>query len=300
MNLDRIGLWTSTLDSLSVSQLRDVAQTLDESGLQSLWFGEAYGREAFSLAQFLLSQTERLQVGTGIANIYARDPFAVAGAGRTLHALSGGRFVAGLGVSHAPLVERLRGSQYGKPLSTMREYLQGLAAAPALVATEAELPPVVLAALGPKMLELSRDAADGAHPYLVGPEHTAQAREILDQSPDGSEKLLVVEQAAVVDPGADHAEWQKRSHSHLEIYTGLPNYRASWKRQGFDENDYVRGGSDRLKKAMVTHGVEATLQRIDEHFAAGATSVVVQVLGADGSQPPIGDWAILAEELQDN
>ncbi|MEU6734581.1 TIGR03620 family F420-dependent LLM class oxidoreductase [Streptomyces physcomitrii] len=295
-----VGLWTSTLDGLSPGEAAETVAALDEQGWDSLWCGEAYGREAFTAAQWYLGASRRMAVGTGIASIYGRDALAAAAAGRTLHAAYGGRFLLGLGVSHAPLVERLRGHDYGRPLAAMRAYLDALDAAPALVAGESEAPPRLLAALGPRMLELARDRAQGAHPYLVTPEHTARAREILGGAAgETPAPLLVVEQAAVVDPAADRdpETWRSRARAHLEIYTGLPNYRASWRRQGFTEEDFVRGGSPRLAEALVTRGLDATRARVREHLEAGATSVVVQVLGADAAKPPVEDWARLAEAV---
>lgn len=302
MDIQQVGLWTSTLDSVPVAKLGDVAAQLDDQGWNSLWFGEAYGREAFTTAHLLLEKSRRLHVGTGIASIYARDALATAAAARTLHAAYRGRFILGLGVSHAPLVERLRGHHYGRPVAAMKSYLDAIDDSMALVADEQELPDTVIAALGPRMLALARDQAQGAHPYLVTPEHTAQARDTLNQGlePGTTEPLLIVEQAAVVDRSVDHDAnaWQERAHDHLNIYTGLPNYRASWIRQGFIEEDFVRGGSKKLKSALVSHGLDATLERIEEHLAAGASSVVVQVLGAERSQPPLTDWALLSQAIQ--
>ena len=196
----------------------------------------------------------------------------------------------GLGVSHAPLVERMRGHAYGRPLAAMREYLDAIDAAPYAAAGGQTPPPRVLAALGPRMLELARDRAQGAHPYLVTPEHTAQAREVLGDGP-----LLAVEQAVVLTDDED--DWRRRAHAHLEIYTGLPNYRASWVRQGFTEEDFPRGGSERLKAAMVARGRDAAVERVQAHLAAGATHVCVQVLGADIAVAPQQDWAALAGDL---
>lgn len=153
------------------------------------------------------------------------------------------------------------------------------------------MPPVVLAALGPKMLELARDRTAGAHPYLTLPEHTAQAREILGGTGEDG-PALIVETAAVVAEGVedDDEVWRSRAHDHLNVYTGLPNYRNSWTRHGFDESDYVRGGSERLKRALVSQGMEATRQRVQEHLDAGASTVLVQVLGEDMMTPPLEDW----------
>jgi probable F420-dependent oxidoreductase len=290
--LGQIGLWTGTLDFTAPNLARELVAELDEQGWGSLWFGEAYGRDALTAAQLYLGAAARIVIGTGIASIYARDAMAAAAGARTLNAVYPDRFVLGLGVSHAPLVQRMRGHEYMRPVTAMRDYLDALDRAPAAVAGESELPPRVLAALGPRMLELARDRVDGAHPYLVTPDHTAQAREIL-----GPDRWLVVEQAAVVDPAADRNGWRERAHAHLNIYTGLPNYRTSWLRQGFAEEDLVRGGSERLAAGMVSHGIEATSARVREHLDAGASSVVIQVLGASLMEAPRADWVRLAEAL---
>jgi probable F420-dependent oxidoreductase len=291
-DLRQIGLWTGALDFTAPNLAREIVTELDEQGWGSLWFGEAYGRDALTAAQLYLGAATRIVIGTGIANIYARDAMAAAAGARTLNAVYPDRFVLGLGVSHAPLVERMRGHEYTRPVTAMRDYLDAFDRAPGAVPGEFDLPPRVLAALGPRMLELARDRVDGAHPYLVAPEHTAQAREIL-----GPDRWLVVEQAAVIDPAADRDGWRERAHAHLNIYTGLPNYRTSWLRQGFAEEDLVRGGSERLAAGMVSHGIQATSARVREHLDAGASSVVVQVLGASLMEAPRADWARLAEAL---
>jgi probable F420-dependent oxidoreductase len=281
-----VGLWTAALESVPVDRVPDVVGALDAQGWDALWFGEAYGREAFTCAQLYLASSSRLAVATGIASIYGRDAVAASAASRLLGALHPGRFVLGLGVSHAPLVERMRGHSYGKPVQAMREYLDAMDAAP-WVSAPAEPAPRVLAALGPRMLELARDRAAGAHPYLTTPEHTAHAREVLGDGP-----LLAVEQAVVLSTDPDVV--QERAHWHLEVYTGLPNYRASWRRQGFTDDDAVRGGSDRLKSAMVVAGEDAVAARVQEHLDAGADHVCLQVLGADLFDVPVDDWARLA------
>jgi probable F420-dependent oxidoreductase len=288
--LGRVGIWTAVLDALEVPAAQEVVAELESQGWGSLWFGEAYGREAFTAAQLYLGASSRIAVGTGIASIYGRDAFATAAAARTLNAVHPDRFVLGLGVSHAPLVERMRGHDYGRPVATMSAYLDAIDAAPNLVAGTPELPARVIAALGPRMIELSRDRADGAHPYLVTPEHTASTRELL-----GPDRLLIVEQAVVLED--DMEVWRERAHAHLEIYSGLPNYRNSWFRQGFTEEDAVRGGSERLKQALVARGLDGAAARIAEHIDAGATTVVVQVLGASPVEAPRADWARLAEAV---
>lgn len=283
----RLGLWTTAADSLPLAQLRDVAGELDELGYGSLWFGEAYGRESLTTALTLLNATEQTVIGTGITNIYARGPMAAAGGARLLEAAAPGRFIFGLGVSHRPLVERDRRLPYGSPIETMRGYLDGMATAPYL-GSDPDLPPLVLAALGPVMLRLARERTAGAHPYLVTPEHTATAREIL-----GPDALLAVMQAAVL--GQDREETLRRAHEFLEWYTGLENYRNNWRRLGFDDSDLVRGGSERLADAMVVGGDESTvLQRVEDHLAAGADTVLLQVIGPGLGDAPIDEWRRLA------
>jgi probable F420-dependent oxidoreductase len=174
------------------------------------------------------------------------------------------------------LVENMLGGTYEKPLATMRGYLDRMAALPAMIEPGSGRPVRLLAALGPKMIELSGTHADGAHPYLVTPAQTAVTREIL-----GPQKWIVSEQAVVI--GGDAAEQMTRAHLHLQIYSGLPNYRNSWLRQGFDESDLVPGGSDRLAAGIVGMGsVEHAAATVTAHLDAGADHVVVQVLG-DGN-----------------
>ncbi|HEY3842277.1 MAG TPA: TIGR03620 family F420-dependent LLM class oxidoreductase [Acidimicrobiales bacterium] len=279
----RVGLWTGALESLPAPQLLETVAEIEALGFGSLWFGEAYGRESLTTALALTGATEHLVVGTGIANIYARGAMATAAGARLIETLAPGRFVLGLGVSHLPLVERDRGATYLPPIQAMTDYLDAMDRAPYFGA-DGDLPPMVLAALGPKMLALSRQRTAGAHPYLVTPAHTSRARQTLGRGP-----LLVVEQAAVLNQ--HRSEALRRAHEHLNIYTGLPNYRNSWLRQGFTEDDFVRGGSERLADALVVQGDVAVLRkRIDEHLHAGADHVCVQVLGHDLGEVPFEAW----------
>ncbi len=287
---NRTGLWTGALEALPGPRALETAAELEELGYGSLWFGEAYGREALTAAQALLGATGRMVVGTGIANIYARGAMATNAASRLVESLAPGRFVLGLGVSHKPLVERDRKETYLPPVEAMGGYLDALDSAPYL-GPDVERPPIVLAALGPRMLALARDRTAGAHPYLVTPDHTASARATLGAGP-----LLVVEQAVVLDQGRE--EGLRRAHEHLTIYTGLSNYRNSWRRQGFAEDDFVRGGTDRLADALVVRGDEgAVVARVGEHLEAGADHVLLQVLGADLGQVPVDEWRTLAPAL---
>jgi probable F420-dependent oxidoreductase len=284
-----VGLWTRALETVSPTRSIQLAQEIEDLGYGSLFVPEAWGREAFTHAAILLSGTRRITVGTGIASIWARDAVASANAARTLAAASGDRFVLGLGVSHRPLVERLRGQAYDAPVAHLRRYLDALDAAPMHAAEGATPVPRVLAALGPTMLALAADRADGAFTYLVTPEHTSSARAAI------GETFLIVEQSVVLGGGRD--AFLERAHAHLEFYTGLDNYRNSWRRLGFGDADWVRGGSERLCDELVTHGdLEVIAARVDQHRAAGADHVLLQVLG-EGPEPPLEDWARLAEAV---
>jgi probable F420-dependent oxidoreductase len=285
----RVGVWW-TSDSWTIGAASEVARDIERMGYGSLYYGEAYGKETLTQAGAFLNATERLVVGTGIANIHARDPIAAESGARTLTALHPGRFVLGLGISHGPLVERGRGGTYTKPLATTRDYLQRMDAVPEQV--EPGVRPVrLLAALGPKMIELSGTAADGAHPYLVLPQQTAVTRAAL-----GPDKWVVSEQAVAITGvnGATEEDALRRAHAHLEVYSGLPNYRNSWLRQGFDESDLVRGGSDRLARALVGIGdAKTAAMSLQAHLDAGADHVLVQVLG----DSPFDDPRPALEEL---
>jgi probable F420-dependent oxidoreductase len=285
-----VGLWSSDLNSLPSSQAREAVAEIEELGYAALWFGEALGREAFTNASMLLSATSRLVVATGIANIFVRDAWATNAAAKTLAGAYPDRFVLGLGVSHRPLVE-MRGHDYRSPLSTMSAYLKDMCEAQFVAAQPKHDPPWLLAALGPKMLELSRDLADGAHPYLVTPQHTAEAREIL-----GSGPLLAVEQA--VAPTTDREEALSLARSHLSRYLQLPNYRNSWLRQGFQEEDLAGDGSERLAEGLVAWGSDSDIrERVSEHLSAGADQVCVQVVTGKPADDIREQWRSIAPTL---
>ena len=288
-----VGIWTSTHETLAPSAANELAVELESLGYAAMWVNESWGREALSNASILLSATTSMTIATGIANIWARDAVATMNASKTLSAAYEHRFLLGLGVSHRPLVERLRGHEYVAPVAAMRDYLTAMDAAPMLAAEGNETCARVIAALGPKMLELGAQLAAGVHPYLVPPEHTARARAIV------ADKFIGVEQAVVL--GGSRDEFLLRAHEHLEHYTGLDNYRNSWRRFGFTDDDFVRGGSQRLCDAMVVHGDEgAILARIDEHRQAGADHVCLQVLGETMSTPPLDEWRRLAPVVTAN
>jgi probable F420-dependent oxidoreductase len=202
-----------------------------------------------------------------------------------------GRFVLGLGVSHQPMVEGLRGQTYERPLAAMREYLERMDAAMYVAAEPAEPPRRVLAALGPKMLTLAAERTDGAHPYNVPPEHTAGAREIL-----GPEKLLAPEQAVLLE--TDPTEARRIGRSHVAIYRDLPNYMNNLRRFGITDDDIADGGSDRLVDMLVAWGdVDAIRARVQAHLDAGADHVAVQVLTPERGTVPLDEWRELAPAL---
>ncbi|GAC1323190.1 MAG: LLM class F420-dependent oxidoreductase [Mycobacteriales bacterium] len=287
--LGRVGIWTGQLDYHSADDVRAAAAEVEELGYGALWTGEAVGREVLVAAGLLLAATSRLVVATGIANIWARDALAMAAGQSALAEAFPQRFLLGIGVSHAPLLE-VRGLDYAKPLSMMRSYLEAMEAGRAVyrAVRPASEPLTVLAALGPKMLALAGTAADGAHTYFVPPEHTASARAIL-----GTGKLLVPEQAAVLetDPGVA----REIARRHTGSYLRLANYTNNLRRFGFGDEDFADGGSDRLVDTIVAWGDESVVaDRVRAHLDAGADHVCVQVLDPDRRGLPRELWRRLA------
>ena len=280
MQMNKLGVWAA-LDSLTASNAAAFARRAEAWGYGALWIPEAVGREVLSASSWLLANTSTMVVATGIANIYARDPLAAVAAQNCLNEQSGGRFLLGLGVSHVPLVEGMRKHIYGKPIATMRAYLRAMAEAEYRAVPPPARPKTVLAALGPKMLELSAELADGAHPYNVTPEHTRRAREIL-----GADKLLCVEQAAILETSA--ADARAAARGFLSIYLGFPNYVDNWRRLGFADADFAGGGSNRLIDSITVWGDEKAIRdRIEEHWQAGADQVCLQAIGRGASPTSI-------------
>jgi probable F420-dependent oxidoreductase len=280
-----LGVWHFT-EMMSSNDAVAYAQRLESFGYGALWIAETVGRDPFATSALLLNETDSLVMATGIANIFHRHPGAMMQAQHTLAEQSGGRFVLGMGVSHASIVAGVRKLDYSKPLTSMREYLEGMAASPYLAPAPPEPPATLLAALGPKMLELAATAADGAHPYWTTPEHTAIAREAL-----GPDKLLCVEQKVCLTTEPDVARTAGRGA--LGMYIDLPNYFKNWFRLGYDESDLADGGSDRLVDGLVAWGTEAQIrERVQAHHDAGATHVCIQPL-APGEGYGTVDWDAL-------
>lgn len=274
-------------DGLTSREVVAFARRIEALGYSALWLPEAGGRDPFVTAARILDHTESLIVATGIANIYARDAMAMKAAQYTLAEQSGGRFLLGIGVSHRLLVEDIRGHHYGPPLATMRAFLERYAAASFGAVAPAERPPVVLAALGPRMLDLARERADGAHPYMVTPEHTREARKRL-----GSDRLLCVEHKVYLEPDLAKARVIARATPALAVGLSLPNYRNSLIRQGYAEHDFDNGISDRLVEALVAMGdADAIDRRLREHVDAGADHVCIHPLHPEAKSEP--NWPTL-------
>lgn len=290
MNLGRVGIWTTSLDYQPASEAKQAAAQLEELGYGAIWVGESVRREAFANATILLSGTVRIVIATGIASIYARDAVTMAAGQKTLAEAFPDRFLLGLGVSHAVSVES-RGHEYRKPVETMRAYLDAMDAAPFQAALPKEEPRRVLAALGPRMLELARERSWGAHPYFVPVDHTRRARAIL-----GPQMLLAPELAVVLESDAGDA--RRIARMHTAAYLRLPNYANNLRRLGYSDSDLSGAGSDRLVDAVVAWGdVGAIARRVDEHLQAGADHVCIQVLSEDRRALPMPAWRELAEAL---
>ena len=272
MKLGRLGVWYST-DKVNAAQAADLMRVVERNGYAAYWYPESRGYESMSLASYLLSNSDRLVVGSSIANIYARDPFTAQRGMVSLNAFHGDRFILGLGVSHRPMVEGVRGHRYDKPLATMAAYLDGLYRN----LPDAEQAPVALAALGPKMLELSAKRTMGALPYNVTAKHTALAAKIL-----GPGKMLAVEQKVTIE--TDPAKARALGRKELSRYMVLENYRNNWLREGFSEADLANGGSDKFIDAMCLWGDADTVRRgLRAHFDAGATHVCLQPVHEEGN-----------------
>jgi probable F420-dependent oxidoreductase len=291
MDLGRFGIWTFALDPQPANRARELAAEIESLGYGAIWIPEAVGRDPLVSAAMLLSGTERIAVATGIASIYGRDALAMASGHRALSEWFPGRFLLGLGVSHAPMVEGMRGHTYGPPVTTMRTYLEAMDAAPYMAAAPTAAPERVLAALGPKMLALSASHAQGAHPYNVSPVHTKEARAILGAGP-----ILAPDQKVILE--TDPARARATAREALTIYMGLPNYVNNFRRLGFEDADFADGGSDRLMDAVFAWGtLDQIVARLHEHLDAGADHVAVNVVTTERGVPPVAAWRELAGAL---
>jgi probable F420-dependent oxidoreductase len=289
--LGRVGIWSFALQRLAAADAGAARRELERLGYPTVWMPESLGsKEVFAHAARLLAGSARAIVAPGIASIYARDPMAMAGGAKALAEAYPGRFVLGIGVSHAPSVQS-RGGSYGKPVETMTAYLDAMDAAAYAGPEPSEPVPLVLAALGPKMLELAAARADGAHPYFVPVEHTPVARAAL-----GSEPCLAVEQTAVLS--SDPAEARRIGRAFARHYLALPNYANNLRRLGWSDEDIANDGSDRLIDAVVAWGdVDAIVARVKAHLDAGADHVCVQLRAESSADPSLAGYAELAAGL---
>ena len=278
------GCWTAP-EALSGADAASFAKRVEGLGYSQLWVGETFGRDPFALAAHLGAVTSTLGLATGIANVYNRHAGVMKQGAYTVAEQTGGRFTLGIGVSSPVIVSKMRGIPYGRPLAYMRSYLEAMEASRYTSVMPPEPVPVVLAALGPRMLELAAERTDGAHPYNTTPEHTAFARSVM-----GPDAQLCVEQKVMLTTDAKQA--RATGAQVMRFYTRAPGYRDCWKRLGFDDDD-IDGLSDRFVDAMVSWGdADAIERRLAEHADAGATQVCVQVL-----HPSYGVGAVDYEAL---
>lgn len=292
MDLGRVGLWTFQLDAQPMAAAQEAAAELESLGYRTVWVPEAVGREPFTSCALLLSATEQLTLATGIASIHARTAMAMQAGWKTLTERFPDRFLLGLGVSHAPMVEGVHGRAYDRPYSTMVAYLDAMDHGMYFAAPPSTEPRRVLAALGPKMLRLSAERALGAHPYFVPVEHTAVARDALGPGP-----LLAPEQAVVLE--TDPSAAREVARRFMSTYLGLPNYANNLRRLGWTDDD-LAGPSDALVDAIVAWGeLDAIVERVRAHLDAGADHVCVQVLTADPRALPMDEWRRLADAVRE-
>jgi probable F420-dependent oxidoreductase len=285
MDLSGVGVWSSQLRYGNPDKSAEAAAELEELGFTALWIPDV-GGPVLDSVDHLLASTKQVVIATGILNLWMHEPSDVAARYASLTKTYGERFLLGIGCSHAPLIDSKEPGLYRKPVAATRSFLDALDAAGQPVPVENR----VLAALGPKMLELSATRARGAHPYLVTPEHTHTAREVLGQGP-----LLLPEQTVLLTE--DRAEARAVGTDWLRAYLALPNYANNLLRSGFTEAD-LSSVSDRLFNAIIAWGdEEAVLRRVDEHRAAGADHVCVQLLTADPREFPREQWRRLAAAL---
>jgi probable F420-dependent oxidoreductase len=285
MDLSGVGVWSNQLRYGDAGEAADAAAELEELGFTALWIPDV-GGPLFDSVDNLLTSTKQAVIATGILNLWMHEPADVATRYASLTKTHGERFLVGIGVSHAPLIDTREPGLYRKPLAATRAFLDAIDATDTPVPVENR----VLAALGPKMLELSATRARGAHPYLVTPDHTRTAREMLGDGP-----LLLPEQAVFLTDSRDEA--RAVGTSFLRAYTTLPNYANNLLRSGFTQDD-LDSVSDRLLDAIIAWGDEdAIARRVEEHKQAGADHVCVQALIAEPLAFPREQWRRLAAAL---
>jgi probable F420-dependent oxidoreductase len=280
----------SGLDHLEIDEAVDYVRRVEAAGYDAFWTREGFGREPFALLARVAPSTSRLALGTSIANVHARDAAAMRAAAHTLHEIAGGRFVLGLGVSHRPWVEDVRGHEYGSPVAVMTRFLDGYDQAPYRAPMPHGSPPVVLAALRHRMLALAGARTDGAFPFLVPAAAVPTMRRQLDRAAADAgrpDPRLIVAQGVVVETDPETARGIARTW--IKVYLGLPAYVASLRELGYDDSDLGDIPSDRLVDALAAWGDAATVRgRLRALLEAGADQVAVVPLRRDGT---VGDPA---------
>jgi probable F420-dependent oxidoreductase len=286
VELGGIGVWSVPLRYGAKGEVVEAAAELESLGYSALWIPDV-GGDVFGAATTLLKATRSLVVATGVLNLWMHDPADTANGFARLSGAHPGRFVLGIGVSHATSVDRIQPGRYQQPLAAMAAYLDALDTAKPPVLTSAR----VLAALGPKMLTLARQRAAGAHTYLTTPQHTQQARTIL-----GADRVLAPEQRVILE--TDPTTARDIGRRHLATYLRLPNYTNSLRRLGFTDDDLAGTGSNRLVETLVAWGDEDTIaRRVGEHYDAGANHVCIQALTSNRDTFPRKTWRRLAPAL---
>ena len=282
----KLGIFSGSLSSQPADVQREVAIEMEELGYGTLWYGESVGREAFVQASIFLNATSSLVVASGIANIWARDPMAMAAGGRSIAEANPNRFILGIGVSHAPSVA-LRGHDYARPFTAMRDYLDRMEQAP-WRGPEIPMPPIVLAALGPRMVGLAAERTAGAYPYFTTSEHIRHVRRQI-----GPEPFVAADLPVVLASG--RAEARAIGDAHTGRYLRLDNYRNNLVRIGWTAEQLEPPGSDDLFDAVVAWGdVAAIRERVDGLIDAGADQVVLNLVTKDPSVPYLSELRTLA------
>ncbi|MGH7908120.1 MAG: TIGR03620 family F420-dependent LLM class oxidoreductase [Candidatus Binataceae bacterium] len=279
MDISKTGLWFF-LDAMNANDTAEFARSGEKLGYSMLWIPEAVGRDPFAHAAYMLTKTERLIVSTGIANIYARDPLTMSSGAKTVGELSGSRFVLAVGVSHKHLVSGLRGHDYSKPYSYMREYLSKMKSAPYKSVAPREEVPILIGAINPKMIALAASETQGTHTYFCTPEHTARTRAAMGPKP-----WICAAQAVILETDAEAARAAARNY--MQVYLRAPNYLKNLRSLGWSDADFANNGSDKLVDAIVAWGIAEKIQeRIDAHRKAGATHVCIIPVRTDNKPLP--------------
>ena len=288
-DLGTVGIWSRQLRFGDPVESLEAAAELEELGFGAQWIPDV-GGPVLEAVTGLLEATRRVTIATGILNVWMHEAADVADGQARIHREHPGRFLLGLGISHAPIVDAEEPGRYRRPLETMRAYLDALDAH----APSGQRPARVLAALGPKMIELAAERTLGIHPYLVPVEHTRRAREAL-----GAGRLLAPALSVVLDPDRERGRGIARRD--VGVYFGLPNYVNAWRRLGFTDADFAGGGSDRLIDSLYACGTaESVARRVEEHHEAGADHVCLRVVtyhADDATRLPREEWRRIAEVI---